>query len=58
MKQFESISEQFTPNKNVVDEQLSGKKETAGMIRKATRANEKKEKTLSSKLRMKAKKNK
>ena len=57
MKQFEQISEQFTKTTTKVD-QGEHKKETASMVRKREKESVKKEKTLSAKLRMKAKKNK
>ena len=56
MKQFDSMAEKFTKQTTKIQE--SGKKETAGMIRKANRDKNKKEKTLQAKLRLKAKKNK
>lgn len=56
MKQFEDMSEQFQVKMDKSAEPI--KKETAGMIRKASREKSKKEKTLAAKLRLKAKKNK
>lgn len=56
LKQFEAMTEEFQVKTDKSEEPL--KKETAGMIRKASREKNKKEKTLGAKLRLKAKKNK
>jgi len=51
------MTDQFTTSTTKIDQTIDTK-ETAGTIRKREREKNKKEKTLSSKLRMKAKKNK
>lgn len=51
------MADQFQKQTTKVD-QPEGKKETAGMIRKAEKKKGGKEKTLAAKLRLKAKKNK
>lgn len=55
IKQFDAMSEQFTKSTTRVQQE---KKETAGDVKRREKDSNKKEKTLASKLRMKAKKNK
>ena len=55
IKQFDAMSDQFTKSSTKENENI---KETASTVKKRLKEKNKKEKTLSAKLRMKAKKNK